>query len=332
LISAILTPNEPRKRDLHLGFRQTQNAVRILFEEKNIHSVMPNKPADIDFDYLILLREVLVQLDRLILRKTVPEGGPLDTTLFRDDMQYRQDQLEEVFRLAVENNPNLNDQWLGMDPDTRFAFFLFIHDIFDDYYPTDTINALATQHDATVFTPHSIVTSVGAIDPRDLRTSDILPILAMSGLDIAMPNITSDDPNAIEEIRISLKDEREAYLISMQRLVADCFSALNAGDYKDIAQYVDIKLKNDLHIRLDEYRRKVEGKNKKFIKDHAITVLEETPSLFGNFASGNIVGGIEKSLQIVTGLITGALKRSDFKNDYPDVSFLYGLKTEMTSA
>lgn len=82
---------------------------------------------------------------------------------------------------------------------------------------------------------------------------NILAILAMSGIEVALPKIYSEELDVIDVIKETFESERQDYIVFLRQYVNDCYLGIKAGDYKDVWTFAEFKSNNELLQKLHAF-------------------------------------------------------------------------------
>ncbi|MET1410715.1 hypothetical protein ABVF61_00505 [Roseibium sp. HPY-6] len=328
LLSEVLNPDRESVNP-HLKYSSQNTALRLLFDPVDLIEVVPpNLDLDLEFGnfWQMELGWMLKSIDNVLSDPIQRAKSGLDVAMLRDSSNYRAQVAEQAVQVYVAEGSGRksthSDQLKAIET---------IKLCIDSYYDVQAIESVVTTNEATLFTPHTLLTQARTASTRKLRTSDILPVLAMSGLRIAFPALWTIDKEAIPEIREELQEEREDYLSHLRTIVPECFEGLISGNYEDVAHFADINLNNHLHVKLTELERAVAKKGEKFAKRTGLRLLEATPSLFGSLAKGEYIAGAVTALEFIVGTITGQASKPDPEEAFSEVCYIYGLKEKVAA-
>jgi len=244
---------------------------------------------------------------------------------FYQSSQKRQDVIDESIRQLVKwDNYYFKEIWIPLDSEAKWAICSIYHRILLDYYPIDFIDGI--KGNSLFLSKNPQLNSIYSISQGKISSSNILAILAISGIETVLPKIYTDNIDVIEEIKESHKDEREDYIVFLRDYINECYLGIKAGDYKDVWDYAEFKSNNDLLIKLHNFERSVAGSDKKLIRDTTTNLANRSVSIAQSVLSGNFIGAGWSVLEALVSSIKGGTSRSNISEQLPVVSYAFKIK------
>lgn len=315
LFSAIVGNSNKEKE----SFKRIEMTARLICDDINVYEPpsyvkIGNETADtIIWNIAFKSQEILSNL------------SSHDKIAFFRSAQKRQDIIDEAISLLVEwKGYYFKDMWTPLDSEQRWVICCHFHKIIEMYYPFEYIGKLENESLFLSSNPH--LNKAYSISLDKISGSNILAILAVSGIETILPSVYTEDIDVIDEIKETYKDEREEYIIYLRGFINQCHLGLMSGDYKDTWEFAEYASNNELLVKLHKFERAMSCSDKKLIKDAATNISGKGASIAQSVLSGNFIGAGWSILEALVTSIKGGTARSNISSELPMVSYAYQIK------
>lgn len=214
--------------------------------------------------------------------------------------------------------------WDHLDEGAKHAVCAHLHEVIDDYYPVQFIESSGAGSLFLSSGPH--VNQFYTRSQTQPSADNILAILAMSGIDVALPKIYSEELDVIDEIKETFESERQDYIVFLRQYVNDCYLGIKAGDYKDVWTFAEFKSNNELLQKLHAFEKAVAGSDKMLIRDSVRNISGKSVAIAQAVISGNLVAAGWRLLEALIKTMQGGTDRTNASKELPMVSYLYQIK------
>lgn len=318
LLSSILGhKNQEKER-----FRRIEISARLICDKIDVYEPPTYKKTDNETVDSIIWNIAFKVKDIL---HDLPSDDKID---FYQSTQKRQDVIEEAIGLLVKwEDYYFKDMWEPLDGEQRWALCSHFHHVLKSYYPLEFINK--SKNDSLFISSNPHLNKIYSLSLDKVNASNILSILAISGIETVLPSIYTENIELIDEINEIFKDEREDYIAFLRGFVNQCHLGLMSGDYKDVWDFAEYASNNELLVKLHEFEKAIASSDKKLIRNAANNIGEKGVSIAQSVLSGNFIGAGWSILEALISSIKDGTERTKISNKLPMISYAYQIKNRV---
>lgn len=161
----------------------------------------------------------------------------------------------------------------------------------------------------------------------------LLITLAIAGIEVALPNITTNNEEILLEIREKNKDEREEYQLYIRELIYDGSGFIKTDPcISEISRWAKFVAKTKILSSLQQLERAIKSRsNRSLLKNIGIGILDKVPSFIASQSekanTSNILtaAGLQMISILSPNLFKSIIERSELEKNF-GISYLYKLK------
>jgi len=133
-----------------------------------------------------------------------------------------------------------------------------------------------------------------------LSAQSTLALLATSGIAVALPRVAATHVDDLASAYDRLRDEREAFLATLNMIVSEAWEALKAGDHAEAYRFAAFHVARKLEGEAIEVERAMRKLDSNLAKRLGLVAIEGIPSIARAFSSSEGSWMTEAGIQILS--------------------------------
>ena len=165
---------------------------------------------------------------------------------------------------------------------------------------------------------------------ESVTPENILAILAVSGIEVALPSIYCEEADDLEKVREMFAEERQNYLGELSEMIRECHEGIRSGLYDDAWEFARVVTNTKIKEQARQFEKSVKMADKALLKRIEVGIVHGVPAIFESLLDPTKSVFVTAGAEILKVFCTALTEKSNIKiaqERYPLASYAYRIKS-----